>query len=397
VFRVFGIVALGQPNDDAKRSHARRCKCVVWQHEVECAWQVPLVNTGREEKSAPGSDYLKISAGRDRLVDNRSFDALKNVVRQSIDYYATRRLIMKERKAGAEVRKKGSAVDSAVNLKTYVERVASRLPDEIVEELQERAQAAEESIRASDELAKQQRVMLATLATAGMAALAIDHELRKELGRLRALIEKSESRFSEQADLADLLAKLKEWAKATEESWKIFSPLMTEESRQDRERYRLKDIIDSSVRYSRRFLEGISVRRSEIAEDILLPRATASSWHAIFQNIFINAVNAQLDSDAPIIQCTTAQTGRSVWLYVQDRGVGLGVPLKESAVLFEPFERRLQLSADRKGLGLGGAGLGLTIVRMLAESVACKVYFTEPDDGYSTAFCMEWRQNVRSS
>lgn len=52
------------------------------------------VNTSRENKLADGSrkssgEFLKIQVSRDRLVANKAFSALKDAVRQSIDYYAT--------------------------------------------------------------------------------------------------------------------------------------------------------------------------------------------------------------------------------------------------------------------------------------------------------------------
>ena len=59
--------------------------------------------------------------------------------------------------------------------------------------------------------------------------------------------------------------------------------------------------------------------------------------------------------------------------------------------LFEPFERDITLSAERRALGMGGTGLGLTIVRMIAESRGCEVTFVKPSEGYSTAFELKWR------
>jgi signal transduction histidine kinase len=41
-------------------------------------------------------------------------------------------------------------------------------------------------------------------------------------------------------------------------------------------------------------------------------------------------------------------------------------------------------------MGYGGMGLGLTIVRMLAANLGCKVAFVDPEPGFKTAFRLSW-------
>lgn len=60
--------------------------------------------------------------------------------------------------------------------------------------------------------------------------------------------------------------------------------------------------------------------------------------------------------------------------------------------LFKPFVRRSSISSERRELGMGGTGLGLTIVEMIAESRGCDVDFVDTDDTkWSTTFEMSWR------
>ena len=58
--------------------------------------------------------------------------------------------------------------------------------------------------------------------------------------------------------------------------------------------------------------------------------------------------------------------------------------------MFEPFRRALEISEERRALGLGGYGLGLTIVRMIAESRGAHARFTEPEPPFATAFELYW-------
>jgi len=77
---------------------------------------------------------------------------------------------------------------------------------------------------------------------------------------------------------------------------------------------------------------------------------------------------------------------------IQVQDTGRGVDLSTADELFKPFVRKLRVSAERRALGLGGTGLGLTIVRMIANNADCKVRFVEPDKGYRTAFELSWSE-----
>jgi len=93
-----------------------------------------------------------------------------------------------------------------------------------------------------------------------------------------------------------------------------------------------------------------------------------------------------------IIACSLGAAearGRRLLLF---EDTGIGVDLDEAEQLFEPFQRRVYVSPDRKSLGLGGNGLGLTIVRMIAEATDCRVAFIKPTGGFATAFCLSWKE-----
>lgn len=66
--------------------------------------------------------------------------------------------------------------------------------------------------------------------------------------------------------------------------------------------------------------------------------------------------------------------------------------LESSDQLFEPFVRKLEISSERRELGVGGSGLGLTIVRMIADRVGCRVAFVEPSRGFTTCFELAWKE-----
>ena len=138
-------------------------------------------------------------------------------------------------------------------------------------------------------------------------------------------------------------------------------------------------------------MRGIPINTSGVNDQLLLPKASLVEWGAIFQNVFINAFNAMLDSDRKLIEVSSRIGGRNFEILVQD--TGCGVDLKEAESLFEPFVRKVKISPERQALGYGGMGLGLTIVRMIAHNVLCEVSFVEPQKGFSTAFSLRWRES----
>ena len=113
-----------------------------------------------------------------------------------------------------------------------------------------------------------------------------------------------------------------------------------------------------------------------------------AGWNAIFQNILMNSVNAMIDSDSRRIRCSGGSSDGEGYLLVEDTGVG--VDIESSGELFKPFVRRAQITEERRALGLGGVGLGLTIVRMIAASLHCEVGFVKPSPPFSTALELRW-------
>jgi signal transduction histidine kinase len=79
------------------------------------------------------------------------------------------------------------------------------------------------------------------------------------------------------------------------------------------------------------------------------------------------------------------------YLRISDTGQGLDLSLPDAPKLFEPFERRLKITPDKRSIALGGQGLGLTIVRMIARRRSAQVAFVEPEPGYSTTLEIAWK------
>jgi signal transduction histidine kinase len=100
-------------------------------------------------------------------------------------------------------------------------------------------------------------------------------------------------------------------------------------------------------------------------------------------------LNATLDTSEKKIKIDGSGNRSSGWIRVQDTGAG--IELDDAERLFEPFERGAPISRERAALALGGSGLGLTIVRLVADEFGVDVDFEPPQQGYSTSVRISWR------
>ncbi len=357
------------------------------------------VSTSHERQAAPADArakgaYLNIQVTRDRFIDNESMANLRELVRWGLDYYAylasakkykasspgDAELIRPTDPVFEEIRQRISDLRAEVppHAAIRLERIGNQ-----VEELYDIEQRREQRFH-------RERVLLGALATAGMGAIALEHELGKELTALGKAVD-GLSHLPNSTATTKVRESLQSLIVRITDARKLLSPLMEPENRDHVARMKAKPLVDGIVGDLKPLLRSIKVETDDIDADLRLPPATRAAWTAILQNVIVNSINATIDTSAKRIRIVGRfDAGRRHGsLRVEDNGVG--VDLDESDELFEPFERRLELSSDRKRLGLGGVGLGLTIVRMVAQSVDCKVGFVEPTGRMSTAFEISWK------
>jgi len=357
------------------------------------------VSTSHERQAAPAEAkakgaYLNIQVTRDRFIDNESMANLRELVRWGLDYYAYLASAKKYKATSPrdaepirptdpvfeEIRQRISDLRAEVSPQAAIrlEHIGGQ-----VEELYDIEQRREQRFH-------RERVLLGALATAGMGAIALEHELGKELTALGKAVD-SLSHIPNPAAVTGVRESLQSLIVRITDARKLLSPMMEPENRDHVARMKAKPLVDGIVGDLKPLLRSIKVETDEIDAELRLPPATRAAWTAILQNVIVNSINATIDSSAKRIRLVGRFDAerRHGSLRVEDNGVG--VNLDESEELFEPFERRLELSPDRRRLGLGGVGLGLTIVRMVAQSVDCKVGFVKPTGGMTTAFELSWK------
>ncbi len=336
--------------------------------------------------------YLNVQVTRDRLIDNDAFEELQHSVRWAIDFYAMRsfeRRNIEKASARLDVPRTEEKVSE---IRNQLFQLSMKLPDKLgaeVEAVSLKFKELEDLEEQRSSAINEERILLAALATSGMAALAMEHELHKELTVLSDM-RKQLTDKNKILDMPKLISSLDNWAERTAKARKLFSPLMHEYDREKRNKYNVGKVLNRVVVNSEALLRQVSVEY-EFPKTMILPAATLAAWNAVFQNVLINAVNAMIGSNKRLIFAYGETKGNKSSVIIADTGVG--VRLSDSADLFKPFIRRLEIPEERKALGLGGMGIGLTIVKMVADSLDCTVSFVAPPVGFKTAFKLEWNHD----
>ena len=364
---------------------------------TERIFGVVKINTTRELRRASKAvrntgSFLKISVGRDRLVDNPAFQELKRVVRWSIDYYATRYQLRQEREVSL-LRPTEPPRPKLERLRQTIDEIGSEVSPALHSKLVEEINDYYESVQRENKYTERQTALLAPLAAAGLASLAFEHENNRQIRRLKRLVQRLSQLAAnddwDDTEKQEVVTGFRSWIKHHQDIRSLFVPLTTAEDREDVRRLRAEPTVRTVLRNTRPLLRNLDTEVSDMPPNLLLPLGTMAEWQALLQNVFVNASNAMLDSTTKLIRVSGANSGRRT-SYLQISDTGAGVDRETSDSLFEPFVRKLAISDERKSLGLAGMGLGLTIVRMICEMRNCGYGFVEAEPGFSTTFRMTW-------
>ncbi len=339
------------------------------------------INTGDEPN-------LAISITRDRLEESRALDRLRAVIRASLHWYGNLRMRIHEQQAGKPVKPRRAVLDLEEALRVYKDD----MPAGIHRELERVARKTARTVREAEGNASRQLAALSGYATAGVAAIAYHHEVVHQLAEIEDLANELEKtgEAPSPTQMQSLRERILAWATRVRQLRNLFAPYLGEENVQEERRYRAKAIVDAVLSQVATPLERVSIDPPLVEDALRLPRATYVEWVSVLQNVLFNALNALQNSTRPKIRIYSEAEDGVRRIVVEDSGVG--VNLSRQGDLFKPFVRGIQLDPTLGELGYGGSGLGLTIVKMIADRRDCRVGFRQPSKGFSTAFVLEWEE-----
>ena len=336
---------------------------------------------------------LEIMITRDRLAETAAYNDLVLTVRYAIDRYANETALRKLEKKEKEVSSEPTSLKFE-RVEQVLEEYESEIPKKVYQEIYTKVQEATTAAEKDQELALERMGLLAPLATAGISALSYQHELKKQFADIENTINRMQNIETMNPEikknLHSLSVDLASWVERAKATNLLFDYIADTENTQLRRNLRARVVIEDITNQTRFLARDTEIDYSQIDGNLRLPKASFAEWGAIFQNVFINAFTAMLDSPKRLLNISFRSHGISREILIQDTGHGIN--LKDADKFFEPFERASKISAERKALGYGGTGLGLTIVRLVANNIGCRVQFVDPERGFKTAFSIQWRE-----
>ena len=336
---------------------------------------------------------LKITITRDRLAETTAYEDLVCTIRYAIDWYAYETARRKSKEKKREIPTEATS-QTLEHIEEVLEQYEPEIPKDVYRRVHDEVQKATTTVKTNQEIVLEQIGLLGPLATAGISALSYQHELKKQFGFIEGLIDRingvQPTHLQLQRDLTSLSVDLASWLERAKATNGLFDYIADAENTKLRHRFRAVSVIRDIAIQTRFLARGIKVDYSQLEDELYLPKASFAEWGAIFQNVFTNAFNAMLDSSERLLHISSQSKQKSREILVQDTGYGIN--LQDSDRFFNPFERASSISPERQALGYGGTGLGLTIVRLLADNVGCRVRFVPPQDRFRTAFSLQWRE-----
>jgi signal transduction histidine kinase len=351
------------------------------------------IDTSREREAAKEWEHdrtecLQIQVSRDRLLDNAAYDDLIRIVRTSLDFFANDEARMVyERDA---LRPPDTLPEKATRIEDVLDQFEEEIPRHVYKELR---QEVSEVVRASESEAEalaRRAGLLGALATAGISALAWEHEAVKQYELLEDVADRLEAVAAQEDNLPAIATEIRKWVERARATRSMFVSLLDDETQEEPGRLKAAALVDQVTEQVELLIRDVEID-IDVDTQLRLPKGGFAEWSALFQNVFLNAANAMLDEKEKRIWVHSQTAGRNQAIFVED--VGVGIDLSDAEQLFEPFVRRIDISTERRALGIGGTGLGLTIVRMIANALGARVTFVEPSRGFATAFRVSWRES----
>jgi C4-dicarboxylate-specific signal transduction histidine kinase len=234
------------------------------------------------------------------------------------------------------------------------------------------AVAAQHALR--DELMIRDR-----MATAGMVAAGVSHEIRSPLGVIRIAVDEVQDMIEGPAEVKDLVRDISD---ATERISTILRDLSSLASPVDDPigALELRGVIDSASRLaSYRFGNGVVLERGNV--DAPKVMGNSSRLAQLITNLLHNAARAKRPDATNTIHISLDATDEHVVLRVADTGTGMSHETTQK--LFTPF--------FTTGQATGGTGLGLTICRSIVEKIGGSIEI-ESELGAGTTVAVKLRR-----
>ena len=323
------------------------------------------VSISREKN--PG---LIVSISRERMVENNSFDQLKQFVRGGINWM-TVRYAREAARAVKDASDSNTPPTSSLDLlKTARDRVRreEKIPPSVRREVAASISQVIKAIEVERTSQLTELSMLRILASAGTTVLIFDHTLRAMAGQLIDLTDRLGMAADylpsgRRAKFDETLEDLRSWSSMANSQGSLVGLLLGPEARTRARSLAVLPVVEKLRRgfkgYTTRF--GISLENA-VPRGARTPPIHEAELYAVLINLLTNSFKAVREVGSRQVSIEASQTPKEFIMRVNDTGTG--VPKDNRQDVFQPF---VTTSSPDPVLGVG-TGLGLKIVRDLVTS-----------------------------
>lgn len=327
------------------------------------------------------------SMDREGLLENKSFEQLREFVRAGIEFLAHEDKEELDKRAEAEAKEIArEARDEIRRAIRYIENSPTLTSGDKVRIVRQYRHLADR-IEEQEEYSAQARRSLLTMSLLGVVAGFMTHESKAMVAEMEQAVEIVGRLSRKHPELKDAAANLTERL-GRFQGQLDYVRLFVQNVRSPKEKsFSASGQVRQILRRFEAFAKerGIVVR-NEVPDDVTAPPVPVTAYSGILLNLFTNALKAVAAAESSIAKPTVVfrgwnEKGKHI---VEIADNGLGIPPDLQKRIWEP----LYTTTSDVGNPLGsGMGLGLTIVKQVVAELGGSVgLVSRPPPGYTTCF-----------
>jgi signal transduction histidine kinase len=359
---------------------------------------VPVANRnwfGQVAISRESNDDLRDTASREGLVENQAFSQLREAIRKALVWGASEVGTVRKRKVSTTSERPASRAGILSKTQADLEgRLTESLPANVSQQVIPLVRSAfggvspdataEDSHEAERVAALLDEVeLLRVLASLGTSIAVFSHEVRSALTTSAAAI----SVLGEGRDPVAQLARANGALEELQDLAGYIDAYVSASQRRTRDPQALAAILDEFAgRLSKNLARNVDFKTLVRPPSLRTAPIARSEIDAILINLLTNSVKAMDKEGHPERRVKISATGQDEMVRIRFQDTGAGVDPKIRDRMFEPFVTDTRSPLSELGVG---TGIGLTLVKDIAESNGGEVLLGEPDRQYAT--CIEVR------